>query len=393
LPGAGEVFNTTGLPPLLRLRQPRSVVIGIQTGPLINTGASAPWIDARRASALFQQFVRSLTHLTYLTSLALLFSTLPLPASASASPTTNRPTVLLILGAPGEPEFGSNFVEQVHLWEKTCEKGNAKTLRIGLDKNSDLTDHDLLKQTLAEQPTTHTDPLWLVFIGHGTFDGKEARFNLRGPDLSDAELAEWLKPFQRPIVLINCASASAPFLKKLSATNRVVITATRSGNELNYARFGEYMAKAIADPASDLDKDGEVSVLEAFLMASRRVTEFYKTEGRLATEHALLDDNGDGLGTPADWFRGGRAVKKAKDGASLDGARASQFHLVLSPEERAVPPDVRARRDALELEVAKLRDVKSQMTEDDYYRQLEAALLKLARLQEPQGSSTNDPAR
>ena len=323
------------------------------------------------------------------TSAATILASLPTLAAFA----TNSPTVILVVGAPGEPEFGSNFVEQVRLWEKTCEKGNAKTLRIGIEKEADLTDHDQLKQVLAEQPTNHTDPLWLVFIGHGTFDGKEARFNLRGPDVSDTELAEWLKPFQRPVVLVNCASASAPFLKKLSATNHVVITATRSGSEHNYARFGEYLAKAIADPASDLDKDGQISVLEAFLVASRRVTEFYKSEGRLATEHALLDDNGDGLGTPADWFRGVRAVKKAKDGASSDGIRASQFHLVLSPEDRAVPADARGRRDALELEVAKLREAKSQMAEEEYYRQLEAALLKLARLQEPQGSVTNNPTR
>src|SRR4029077_12153134 len=133
----------------------------------------------------------------------------------------------------------------------------------------------------------------------------------------------------------------------LSGTNRVVITATRSGNELNFTRFGEYFAKALADSRSDLDKDGQVSLLEAFLMASRHVTEFYKTEGRLMTEHALIDDNGDGQGTPADWFRGVRATKKARDGASLDGARANQVHLVLSQGELAVSADVRARRDAL----------------------------------------------
>ena len=137
-----------------------------------------------------------------------------------------------------------------------------------------------------------------MVIGHGTFDGKEAKFNLRGPDLSAADLAEWLKPFRRPVAVINCASASSPFINKLSATNRVIIAATRSGYEQNYARFGEYISSAVADPQADLDKDGQTSLLEAFLMASRRVAEFYNTEGRLATEHALLDDNGDGLGTP-----------------------------------------------------------------------------------------------
>ena len=306
---------------------------------------------------------------------------------------TNQPTVILVVGAPGEPEFGSNFVQQVQLWKKTCDRAQARTIRIGLGKNDGLDDRELLKQALATEQTHGIEPLWLVLMGHGTFDGKEARFNLRGPDLSDTELADWLKPFQRPLIVINCASASAPFLKSLSATNHVVITATRSGNELNFTRFGEYFAKALADSENDLDKDGQVSLLEAFLMASRHAAEFYETEGRLMTEHALIDDNGDGQGTPADWFRGVQATKKAKDGASLDGVRANQLHLVLSREELALSAETRAHRDALELSVARLRGSKDQMSETDYYRQLESILLELARLQEAQLPLTNQLAR
>jgi hypothetical protein len=112
----------------------------------------------------------------------------------------------------------------------------------------------------------------------------------------------------------------------------------------------------------------------------------------LVTEHALLDDNGDGLGTPADWFRGVRATKKAKDGASHDGGRANQFCLVLSREEQALPPEVRARRDALELEVVRLRQKKDMMSEVDYYQKLEGMLLDLARLQAEPGATTNSSA-
>jgi hypothetical protein len=313
-----------------------------------------------------------------------LWTLLLLTSSAAmlAASATNRPTVILVIGAPGEPEFGSNFVQQVELWDKICVRAEAQVVRIGMETNA-IDDHDLLKQAIAAESTNSIEPLWLLLIGHGTFDGKQARFNLRGPDVSDTELADWLKPLRRPLIVINCASASAPFLKTLSGTNRVVVAATRSGNEMNFTRFGEHFAKALADSASDLDKDRQVSLLEAFLMASRRVAEFYNNEGRLMTEHALIDDNGDGQGTPADWFRGVRATKKAKDGASLDGARANQLHLVLSPEEQSLPAEVRVRRDALELEVARLRESKSQIAEADYYRQLETILLELARLQEP----------
>jgi hypothetical protein len=152
----------------------------------------------------------------------------------------------------------------------------------------------------------------------------------RGPDVSEAELAEWLRPVTRPLALINTSSASAPFLAKLAGRNRVVVTSTRSGNEQNYARFGRFLAAAITDAAADLDRDGQVSLLEAYLAASQRTAEFYAGAMRLATEHALLDDNGDGLGTPADWFEGVRATRQAKEGAAVDGPRAHQFHLIRS---------------------------------------------------------------
>jgi hypothetical protein len=165
----------------------------------------------------------------------------------------------------------------------------------------------------------------------------------------------------------------------LSGTNRVIITATRSGNEQNYTRFGQYFAEALKNPQADIDQDGQVSLLEAFLTASRQAGEFYKVRGRLVTEHALLDDNGDGLGTPADWFRGLRATKKAKDGAALDGLLAQQFRLIPSPAERALTPEQVAQRDALEKAVLLHREKKAQMPEEDYYRELERLLLQLAR--------------
>lgn len=298
---------------------------------------------------------------------------------ASPQTRTNVSTILLVLGAAGEEEFGSNFVRQARLWETACRQAGVKCTQIGLSTNPPVSDRDLLMEELAAAPTEGPTPLWLVLIGHGTFDGKEARFNLRGPDLTAADLAEWLQPFRRPVVVINTAPASAPFINRLSASNRVVVTATRSGHELNFTRFGQYLAQAIADPQGDLDHDGQTSLLEAFLSAAARVAEFYKTEGRIATEHALIDDNGDGLGTPADWFRGLRATKKPQQGA-LDGARAHQIHLVLSPAEQALPAEVRARRDALELQVTRLRETKSSLPEEDYYRKLESLLLELARL-------------
>jgi len=294
-----------------------------------------------------------------------------------AAELTNQPTVILVIGAPGEPDFKTNFVRQAELWTTACTRRQAKLIQIGLSDGSGTPDHERLKQSLAAEPKDSFEALWLVLIGHGTYDGKEARFNLRGPDVTATELNEWLKPFHRPLVFINTASASAPFLNKLSATNRVIVTATRSGNEQNFTRFGLFFAEALIDPQSDLDKDGQISVLEAFLAASTRTAEFYRTEGRLATEHALIDDNGDGLGTPADWFRGVHPIKKPEGAALADGVRARQFCLLPGKSEQDLPAELRAKRDALELSIARLREKKSQYSEDDYYRELEKLLVEL----------------
>jgi hypothetical protein len=303
------------------------------------------------------------------------------PADSGPSNTSeDGPTVIVVVGAAGEEGFGKDFEKWSGIWEAASGRAGAKYVVFGLGETNKTPDLERLKQKLSAEPKESASELWLVLIGHGTFDGKEARFNLRGPDLSASELAEWLKPFRRRIVVINSASSSGPFIKNLSAAGRVVIAATRSGYEQNYARFGQYISESIGDANADLDKDGQVSLLEAFLTASRRVAEFYEAEGRLATEHALLDDNGDGLGTPADWFRGIRAVKKASDGTSLDGLRAHQFHLVKSEQEQKLSPGVRVKRDEIELSIARLREEKSRMDEEKYYDQLEGLLLELAKL-------------
>ena len=232
--------------------------------------------------------------------------------AAAAPEAAERSTVIVVTGAPGEPEFAPDFALQIEAWSKASGEAGAKYVNIG---GSDA-DRERLKSALEAEAKSGPGELWLVLIGHGTFDGKEAKLNLRGPDVSATELTEWLKPFQRPLAVIDTTSSSAPFLAKLAAPKRVIVSATRSGNEQNYARFGKFLAEALGDSQSDLDKDGQVSLLECFLSASHRTTEFYKTEGRLATEHALIDDNGDGLGTPADWFRGVHAVKRSMPCAS-----------------------------------------------------------------------------
>jgi hypothetical protein len=302
-----------------------------------------------------------------------------------------QPTVLVVVGAEGTEEYGRQFRQWAGRWKDAAERGHASFAAIGLDEPGETSDRDLLQRRLADETAAGgQEVLWLVLIGHGTFDGKAAKFNLRGPDVSSSELAAWLASFERPLAVINCASASGPFINDLSGPNRVIITATKSGFEHNFARLGDYLSAAIGDPSADLDKDDETSLLEAFLLAAGRVKEFYESDARLATEHALVDDNGDRLGTPADWFRGVRATKSAKDGASLDGLRASQFQLITGGDARQLPPEARQRRDELEAAVVHLRQQKGSLPDDDYYAQLEPLVVEIAQLYEQRAGARAD---
>ena len=298
---------------------------------------------------------------------------------ATADP-LDRPCVVIVVGASGAPEYAAQFRQSADRWQAAAQKAGVESIRIGLSEQAGVTDRERLKSILAEKAKAGPELLWIVLIGHGTYDGRDAKFNLRGPDMTDIELSEWLAPYKRPVVIINCASASGPFIPRLSGDNRVVVTATKSGYETNFARFGQYLAEAITDEHADLDKDGQVSLLEAFLTGSNRVEEYYRTHSQLATEHSLLDDNGDRLGTPPTWFRGVRATQRAKDGAALDGIRSHQLHLVPSARERAISAEVRQRRDQLELSIAALRDQKAKLGEEEYYVRLEKMMVELARL-------------
>lgn len=304
--------------------------------------------------------------------------------SAVQAEARERPTVLVVVGASGTDEYEKQFREWAQRWGQAATRGDALYICIGLDDHLEqpLSDRDALLGQLNKERQQRQAALWLVLIGHGTFDGKTAKFNLRGPDVSAAELRESLAGFERPLVVLNCSSASGPFINELSAPGRVVMTATKSGYEHNFARFGDYLSAAVADAAADLDKDDQTSLLEAFLMAAARVREYYQADGRLASEHALMDDNGDRLGTPAEWFRGLRATKAAKDGAELDGLLAGQFQLVPSMAEQSLSVEQRRRGGELELEIARLRETKEKLPEDDYYDRLEKLLVELATLYE-----------
>jgi hypothetical protein len=314
---------------------------------------------------------------------AIFFAVFSLAAFAGDEP-DERASVVIAIGAPGEEGYAETFSKWAANWQTAAAAAHAKTVTLQGDDKQSLVH---LRQILGAEPKDATAALWLVLLGHGSFDGRDAKFNLPGDDLAASEVADLLKPFHRPVVVICSFSASGAFLKPLSAPGRVIVTATKSGAENNFSRFGGYLSESIADPSADIDKDGQTSLLEAWLAAARRVADFYKNEGRLATEHSLLDDNGDGLGSPPDWFQGVRVVKKAGDHRAPDGIRAHQMHLVPSPSERALPAALRAERDSTEQEIERLRQSKAGMPADAYYDQLEVLLLRLARLYKQTGEA------
>lgn len=327
-----------------------------------------------------------MTHLSLMGRLSLCWCLLTQLACAQQPITAaDRSELLLIVGAAGKDEYAAAFGLWADRWRQAAEQAGALVTVIGRAEStpdSDSTpDRDAVLAAVARSAGVKTTaPLWLVFIGHGTFDQRDARLNLRGPDLSAGELAEACRPLQRPLAAVICGSCSAPFLNALSGPDRCIITATKDGNQLQYSRFGEYMSAAIAGLEGDIDRDGQTSLLEAWLFASRRTADFYKTEGRLATEHSLLDDNGDQQGVRSEIFNGLKPNAQIKADKPIDGRRAAELCLVLSPQERQLTAAQRQERDQLETELNQLKLQKEQLSESDYLQQLETILLKLARL-------------
>jgi hypothetical protein len=230
-------------------------------------------------------------------------------------------------------------------------------------------------KVLAEiaQRSGPMDRLLVVLIGHGTSTRGEAQFNLTGPDLTPNDFAMGLMAFPtQTLALVHTGSASGAFIEPLSGPNRILVAATRSAQERNATEFGQFFAQAIAGEDADLDKDGRVSLLEAFTYATQEVARHYETENEMLTEHAVLDDNGDGEGS----------TEAGLDGP--DGPLAATFQLGgVSGTAAQVPDDpalarLYEERSEIQGRIDQLRAVKDAMAEDAYLDALEPLLVELA---------------
>ena len=211
----------------------------------------------------------------------------------------------------------------------------------------------------------------IVLIGHGSAVGGASRINLPGPDLTADAFDVLLDrfPTQR-IVVANTTSASGGWLETLSAPRRTIITATRSGGERYESYFGRHFADAFAADGADTDKNGRTSVLEAFLYARREVARTYEGDNRFLTEHALLDDDGDGEGS------------REPQAESGDGAIAARLFLDRPAAVLDSDPELallQQHQDSLQRELAALRARKDALPAIEYDRALERLLLEIAR--------------
>jgi hypothetical protein len=193
----------------------------------------------------------------------------------------------------------------------------------------------------------------LVFLnGHGSGEGPGSRVSLPGPDATAADFAGWLTGFARQrVVLVNAASGSGDFVRALARPGRLVVTATRTAFERNETSFATPFVNGLTGGSADADKDGRVSVLEAFTYARKEVERAYETDNRMLTEHAALSDS---------------ALARA---ITFGGARASTDPRVVA---------LVGEREALEAQVATLRGRKESMDAATYERELERLLLAIA---------------
>ena len=281
---------------------------------------------------------------------------------------------VIVSGLGGEPDYEQRFTAAAHDLNKafTAEGATAHVVTLTGANSTAAKLKDALNSVARE--ARPDDDFALILIGHGTFDGAEYKFNLVGPDVTATELATWCDkiPAHRQLV-VNATSASGGSVAALARPGRAVIAATKSGTEKNATVFARYFVEAFQDPAADTDKSDSVSAMEAFLYATRKTAEFYDSQKRIATEHAVFNDVGSGEGV--------------REASGAQGKLLASFTLLRmgATQEAANDPAKRAllaQKDDLEQKIDSLKYRKPAMDPMDYKAQLTQALLALAQVQE-----------
>lgn len=304
-----------------------------------------------------------------------------LAVAISAAPASSQSHLLVVSGLGGEPRLENAFHEwAVSMVEAAGSRGGMAADRITylaadpsrapalIQGESTKANIDAAVQRIAGAAGPN-DRVLILLIGHGSSDDRSSRINLPGPDLTAEEFGQMLDRFPtQQVVVVNTTSSSGAFQEPLAGKNRAIITATSSGREANETVFAGYFVEAFAGDGADTDKDGRVTMLEAFTYAETEVERYYDSSNRLQTEHPVLG--------------GDRELARAffLGGASRSATAAA------SPEVQGLVE----RRQALEAEVEALRGRKEGMEDSAYQQELERLLLELARtnreIREKEGS-------
>ena len=281
---------------------------------------------------------------------------------ASHVASAQRIHLLVVNGLSGEPRFRAPFAQAARLLADSARTrwGVADSSvivladdSVGLARVRRSTRAEIADSFVRLSRRVAPGDVVLVFLnGHGSGEGAGSRVSLRGPDATAADFALWLAGFARQtVVFVNAASGSGDFVGVLAGPGRVVVTATRTAVERNETTFAIPFARGLTASAGDTDKDGRVSVLEAFTYARKEVARAYDTDNRMLTEHAVLSDS---------------ALARA---TSFGGSPASADPRVVA---------LMAERRALESQVAALRTRKGTVDAAVYDRELERLLVEIA---------------
>ena len=279
-----------------------------------------------------------------------------------------------VAGLGGEPDYEQRFTAAAQDLDKVFKTGG-NAAHVYTLTGAQATAPQL-KETLGTvaREAKADDDFVLILIGHGSFDGVEYKFNLVGPDVTASEIAELCDriPARRQLV-VDTTSASGGAIEALERPGRAVIAATKSGTEKNATVFIRYWVEALQDPEADTDKSDSISAMEAFVYATKKTAAFYDSQKRLATEHAVFDDIG--------------RSEPVRESGNSQGALMSSFTLLRlgTSQQAANDPAKRAllaKKEELEQKIDTLKYQKAAMDPEDYKKQLTAALLELAKVQE-----------
>ena len=280
------------------------------------------------------------------------------PATASGYDGERTASCLVVTGLGGVAEYEENFRSWGEATESICRDGI--TEQAVLLDGSEVGRDQVLRGLDALKSTPQDGQVWLFLIGHASHDGRQYKFNIKGPDLTGDDLKQALDELgTRRTFVIAATSSSGVLAEELSGENRVIVTATQSARERHAPLFMSFFVEAAHSAVADRNKDGRVSINEAFTFSEAAVKEWYEGKGRLQTEHPVLRDGADGAGLAS---------------MAYLSSPPEQAYRTLEAQELA-PQRIRLER---EIEDLKLR--KTEMETADYYKELERLLLELADL-------------